>query len=246
MDDSKQYGEGLKPEAMTWAHVVPFVAWLFFMQMLDLPSLTPAIAYAIRTVLCLGLFLALRPWRAYAPLRVKNLPLAALVGVVVFVLWVGMEAPWVKRHAPGLADFYERYLVGLPFMGFGRLREAAGPFPYDPMATGWGLFAIHMVGTSLVIAAIEEFFWRGFLYRWMLGRNFLTVDLGRLEPRMFVLVAAFFAVEHTEWFAGLLCGLIYGWLIIRTRDIWAGVVAHAVTNYLLGWYVVATGSYQFW
>ena len=33
---------------------------------------------------------------------------------------------------------------------------------YDPKVTGWISFTIHMIGTSVIIAVIEEFFYRGF------------------------------------------------------------------------------------
>ena len=35
------------------------------------------------------------------------------------------------------------------------------------------------------------------------------------------------------------------WLMLRTRNIWDCVAAHAVTNLLLGAYVVTTGEWQF-
>ena len=80
----------------------------------------------------------------------------------------------------------------------------------------------------------------------MLGLDFTKVDPGRYAALPFMLVAIVFAAEHVEWFAGLLTGLLYGWLFLRTRDIWAAVLAHVVTNLMLGGYVLATGSYQFW
>ncbi len=41
-------------------------------------------------------------------------------------------------------------------------------------------------------------------------------------------------------------GLAYGWLYIRARNLWAPIVAHAVTNGALGAYVVTTGHWSFW
>ena len=46
-------------------HVVPFVAWLFFMQMLGEAA---GWKYALRSVICLGLFLYLKPWQWYTRL----------------------------------------------------------------------------------------------------------------------------------------------------------------------------------
>jgi CAAX prenyl protease-like protein len=55
-----------------------------------------------------------------------------------------------------------------------------------------------------------------------------------------------FGLEHSRWLAGVLAGLAYGLLYIRTGDLWAAVAAHITTNYLLGLYVLATGAYVFW
>jgi hypothetical protein len=60
------------------------------------------------------------------------------------------------------------------------------------------------------------------------------------------MTAVVFGVEHSEWLAGIVAGLAFGWLYLRTRDIWAAVVAHVTTNFILGWYVLATGSYHYW
>ncbi len=69
---------------------------------------------------------------------------------------------------------------------------------------------------------------------------------GDLDLTRFLMVAAVFGIEHQEWLAGFLAGLAYGWMYVRTRDIWAVSLAHAVTNLLLGFYVIRTGAWQFW
>ena len=33
---------------------------------------------------------------------------------------------------------------------------------------------------------------------------------------------------------------------IKTKDIWAAIIAHGVTNFLLGWYVIVFDAYQYW
>jgi hypothetical protein len=230
-------------DAPTWAHVAPFALWLALMTGLGDPS---GEKYAIRTLAGGALLLAVRPWRWYGPLRLRNVPLATAVGLAIFIVWVGPEADAVKAAAPGLAGFYERFLVGPIPGGFGTLREPLAAYPYLPSVTGWPLFALHMLGTSVVIAIIEEFFWRGFLYRWLCGRRFLDVPLTRLDLPMFLAVAAFFGIEHAEWFAGLVCGLAFAWIVLRTGDIWAAVLAHGLTNFLLGLYVLRTDSWWFW
>lgn len=229
-----------------WAHTVPFLAWLLMMSLLGDPSGT---RYAIQTVGGLFFLVLFRPWRWYTRPKLKTIPLALAVGLLVFVFWVGLESEFFKSACPGISEFYERYFVGLTRIG--KLREPLemgenGLHHYDPRTTGWLLFWIHMVGTTLVIGAIEEFMFRGFLYRWMQGSPFFGKEIGVLDNKMCILVAVIFALEHNEWLMGFLCGLLYTWLMVKTRDIWAAVWAHAFTNGLLGWYAVHTGAYWFW
>lgn len=225
----------------TLAHVVPFAAWLALMHFLDVPQLPPAWAYAIRSALCLGLFLYARPWRWYGRPSFRSWPLAALVGVVVLVIWVGLEGPWMEA-APGLRDLYAKWCV-LPF---GELRAPVEKTPYAPEVCGWPLAVVRVLGSGLVIGMIEEFFWRGFLYRWLLGLDFTQVPHGKFAWTPFLVTAAIFGAEHQEWLAGLLAGLLYGWLYVRTRDLWSAVLAHVITNLLLGVYVLQFRQYVYW
>lgn len=220
------------------AHVAPFAAWLALMW---LPGLSPAWNYALRTVVCLGLLAWLRPWRWYGSPGIAHLPAAVLAGAGVFALWVLPESGWALRH-PGLHEAYLRYAV-LPF---GALPGPLKTFPYAPDVCGWPLTLARLAGSALVIAPVEEFFWRGFVYRWMIAKDFLRVDPGKLHWGWLLVVNVVFGFEHDRWLAGILAGLAYGLLLIRTRDIRAACLAHVVTNLLLGAYVVMTGNWGFW
>jgi len=229
-----------------WAHVIPFLAWLLMMRLLGDPSGT---RYLYQTTGGLVLLFVFRPWRWYARPKLSSLPLAISVGVLVFVCWIGLESEFFTSACPGISTFYEKYFVDL--IHFGTLREPLelgenGLHHYDPRTTGWPLFWVHMLGTTIIIGAIEEFMFRGFLYRWMQGSPFFKKDIGVMNVNMCLLVAVLFALEHNEWLMGFLCGLLYTWVIVCTRDIWAGIWAHALTNGLLGWYAVQTGAYHFW
>ena len=222
-------------------HVAPFAAWIALMHFLDFPQLPPAWAYALRSALCLALFLYFRPWRWYGRPQFRHALLATGVGVAVLAVWVGLEGPWMEA-APGLRDLYVKWGI-LPF---GELREPLAKTPYAPEVCGWPLAVVRVLGSGLVIGMIEEFFWRGFLYRWLLGLDFTKVPHGQFAWMPFLVTAVVFGAEHQEWLAGLLAGLLYGWLYIRTRDLWCAVWAHVLTNLLLGVYVLKTGQYFFW
>ncbi|MDF7805876.1 CAAX prenyl protease-related protein [Pontiellaceae bacterium B12219] len=124
--------------------------------------------------------------------------------------------------------------------------EHVGLHEYDPKVTGWMVFWIHMFGSTVMIAIIEEFFYRGFLYRWMQGSPFFKIDAGNLNWPMLLLISLFFSVSHYEVGAAIICGISYGLLYIKTRDIWAAIIAHGTTNFVLGLYVLKYGQYHFW
>lgn len=234
----RELGESKMAAAAVWAHAAPFAAWLALMMV---PGLSLAWNYALRTVVCLVLFVWLCPSYWYKHLQIRNLPLAFVVGVTVFAVWILPESEWAARW-PALQDFYFRWAI-LPL---GKVPEPLAVFSYAPEICGWPLTLVRLAGSAFVIAAIEEFFWRGMTYRWLIGKEFTKVDLGTLRWPILLAVSVCFGLEHDRWLVGILAGLAYGLLLIRTRDIWAAVTAHVVTNLLLGFYVLVMGAYGFW
>jgi CAAX prenyl protease-like protein len=55
-----------------------------------------------------------------------------------------------------------------------------------------------------------------------------------------------FTLAHTLWLGAVVAGLAYAWLYWRTGKLWVPVIAHAVTNGVLGVWVVMTGNWAFW
>lgn len=209
------------------------------MHFLDVPQLAPPMQYATRSVIGLALLLYARPWRWYPALRVRHLPISILAGFGVFLIWVGPEMTWMPEF---LRDLYIRWGV----RPLGEPREALDETPYAPAVCGWTMTVIRLAGSGLLIPFIEEFFWRGFLQRWVLGGEFWKQDAGQLDVLRFLAVAFIFGIEHNEWLAGFLAGIVYGALYLRTRDVWAVGIAHAITNLILGAYVIRAGAWQFW
>ena len=168
-------------------------------------------------------------WRHFSELRSYDLPfghllLSLAVGIVVLVLWVNLDAGWMLMGEVGKG--YN------PTDGAGRI--------------DWLLVTFRIAGAALVVPVMEELFWRSFLQRWVQQTDFLALDPAQIGFKALLIASALFAVEHLQWLAGLIAGLAYGWLYIRTRNLWAPVIAHGVTNGGLGVYVVATGHWSFW
>ncbi|MDP2266946.1 MAG: CAAX prenyl protease-related protein [Thiobacillus sp.] len=168
-------------------------------------------------------------WRHYTELKSYGLPfkhllLSLAVGLVVLVLWINLDAGWM--------------LMGEVGDGFNPTDEAG--------RIDWMLVAFRIAGAALVVPIMEELFWRSFIQRWVQQPDFLTLEPARIGLKALLIASALFATAHLQWLAGLVAGLAYGWLYIRTRNLWAPIIAHAVTNGVLGAYVVATGRWSFW
>jgi CAAX prenyl protease-like protein len=217
-----------------WARIVPFAAFMVLLAVRGaVPSdgswaIDPRWIYGA-TVAVVGGLLALS-WREYGELSWQNRPsapdvlLAVAVGLVVFVLWVQMDAPWMT--------------LGEPSARFEPL-DAAGQVE-------WALVAIRVIGAALVVPLMEELFWRSFLMRWIEKPVFEGVDPRRVGLKAVVLSTFVFTLAHTLWLAAAMAGLAYAWLYVRTGKLWVPVIAHAVTNAALAAWVVATGNWQFW
>jgi uncharacterized protein len=216
------------------ARVVPFAAFMVLLAARGaVPvdgswGIDPRWLYGI-TVLVVGGLLAYF-WREYGELVAQAWPtvaetgLAVFVGVVVFVLWIQLDAPWMT--------------IGSPAASFAPL-GAAGQLI-------WPLVALRWVGAALVVPVMEELFWRSFLMRWIQSPQFESVVPQRIALKAVVLSTFVFMLAHTLWLAAIIAGLAYAWLYIRTGKLWAPVIAHAVTNGALGVWVVATGNWAFW
>ncbi len=182
--------------------------------------------YGVKVGLVLVALAAL--WRHYAELkdissvRRSEWALALGIGAAVFVLWVNL-------------DFQP-----LAFAGSGGFDPRTGE------GVSLGFAAVRLAGAILIVPVMEELFWRSFILRWIQHSSFIAVDPAALGLRALVISSALFASEHRLWFAGLLAGLAYGWLYKRSGKLWVPILAHAVTNGLLGAYVLATGSWTFW
>lgn len=223
------------------AHVVPFAAWLAIMFIGDYFFDSTPWRYTVQTFSGLVLFLLFRPWRWYKAPRLRNLPLALGVGILVFLVWIVPEIR-IAGTLPGIQDIYLRFGI-LPL---GKLVEVTTASIYAPETSGWMFTIIRLSGSAFIIAVIEEFFWRGFLYRWLIDRDFTKVKLSLFEWEAFIIACVLFGLEHNRWLVGIIAGVAYLLLMIKTRDITAVCCAHVVTNLLLGLYVIATQSYHFW
>lgn len=182
--------------------------------------------YAVKIAVVAGLLWVLR--NTYVELRLPRgadaltWGVAVAAGAAVFVAWISLNAGWMVISA------------------------SAGFNPRGDAGIDWMMVVARLTGAVLVVPLMEELFWRSFLLRWITKHDFLTVEPARAGPKAFVISAVFFAFEHNLWLAGLLAGAVYNLLYMRSGTLWSPILAHAVTNALLGVWVIHTGNWSYW
>lgn len=210
----------------TVAFVAPF---LIYAGMIVLP-LSPEVLFPVRFVVVLAaLVFASRP---YISLKPSHALASVGVGIFVFVIWIGPDLLFGYRHH----WLFENAITG----------QATSSLP--PALRGNVLFlAVRVLSSVALVPVLEELFWRGWLMRWWINREFLGVRLGTYQAGAFWLVAVLFASEHGPyWDVGLAAGIIYNLWMLQTRNLADCILAHAVTNGTLAAYVLAAGQWQFW
>jgi uncharacterized protein len=161
---------------------------------------------------------------------------AVVVGIGVFVMWVGLDELFVRLGWPN---------------SYPKVKTPGGPWnPHEAFGVNspLALFFIVMriAGSTLVVPPLEEAFYRSFVYRFLATKDFLSVPLGRFLPVPFLVTSVLFGLAHREWLAGVLCGFAYQGLVIWKNRLGDAVTAHAITNFLLGLWIVWRGAWIFW
>jgi len=208
-----------------WPRALPF---LVFLGLTGLQGQFSGAAvywiYTAKTVIGAWLLWTVR--RRLPELGWKMSGLAVAGGVLVFLLWVGLDG------------FYPKLGKASPWNPPAQFGEGA------PAA--WFFIAVRLAGSTLVVPPLEEVFYRSFIYRYIAARQFLEVPLTRFLPLPFFATAGLFALEHREWLPGLLAGFVYQGLVLRRGCLGEAIAAHALTNLLLGLYVIKQGAWSLW
>lgn len=157
-------------------------------------------------------------------LNVRNTILSITVGIVVFVLWINM--PWT-------------------------LVTSGSPVGYNPTAvsenfTHFSLIGFRLLGATVVVPIMEELFWRSFVMRYIINPEFSDVPVGRFTWPSFLIGSILFGLEHHLLLAGIMAGVAYNLLLYRIKSIACCILAHGITNILLGAYILQTHNWNLW
>lgn len=216
------------------ARCIPFAAFIVLLALRGaVPEdgswgIDPRWIYVLTVFVVSALLFAFR--RDYGELFAQTRPtlleaaLASGVGLAVFALWINLDAPWMQ--------------IGTASASF---------VPIDAQGNLiWPLVIFRWIGAALLVPLMEEVFWRSFLMRWVQSPQFETVVPQQVGLRAIVLSTFVFTLAHTLWLGAVIAGLAYALLYVRTGKLWVPVIAHAVTNGVLGIWVLTTGRWVFW
>ena len=166
------------------------------------------------------------------PFRVS--PISIVVGMVGIVLWVllcdlGIEAAFWN------------------IIGFDVSRPSFNPFTIADNSVLWTFLILRFSLLALIVPLIEELLVRGWFVRWFHDPSWENIKLSGLPLKALLAVSVYGVLAHPgEAIAAFVWFGLISWLMNRTGNLWDCVVAHAVTNLLLGIYVVWFSQWHLW
>jgi CAAX prenyl protease-like protein len=194
----------------------------------------PRVYTAMIALTALAMLFVLRGYFAF-PWKVHGI--AFVVGVVGGVLWIGL----CKLHLE------QKVLEPL---GLGAILDMGRRPGFNPLAEiqdkswAYGFLAIRFLGLVVIVPIIEEFFLRGFLMRYVMHVDWPYIPFGKVDRLALICGTAVPMLMHpAELIAAAVWFSLVTWLMLRTRSIGDCIVAHAVTNLLIGLWVLWSGDW---
>lgn len=246
------------PDRLTRAHVVPFAVFMVFLIVLqlldsligwdhpDAPWWKRDVAqwiYPIQTLVVLGLLV--RYWKSFTfDWNLKWSAIGLVFGLVGIGFWL---LPTTLYDAWGLSGETDGWMK---WLGIAKRDDGFDPRIFEHPAAYWVSLTMRFLRAVVIVALVEEIFWRGFVMRFCMDweGNYWKQPFGRAHWKSYFIVTLLFMFAHgpVDWAGALVYGsLTYG-LCVWSKNLGACVVMHAVANFLMGVYAMAYGKYGLW
>ena len=111
-------------------------------------------------------------------------------------------------------------------------------------ATAFVVF--RLCGAAITVPFFEELFTRSFIIRFVEDEYYKRVPIGHYARTSFLFALGIFVFAHPWWLVAVLWGLLIMWLLYYRRNLLLCVCAYAVSNLILGVYILHTGNYYLW
>jgi CAAX prenyl protease-like protein len=246
------------PVRLTRAHVAPFAVFMSFMLVLQLAEIMigwdhpqapwwrrdPAhFIYPLQTLVTLGLVIYY--WRIFTfNWSLKWSLIAVPFGTLGIALWL---LPTMAYDWLGLTG---KTTGVLAMLGVDARADGFDPGVFTNPAAWWSAVVMRFLRAAVVVALVEEIFWRGFIMRFVCDweGDYWRQPFGRATWKSYLIVTALFMIAHAPVdYAG---AFVYGsltWLLcVWSKNLGACVIMHAVANFLMGLYIMTTGKYGLW
>lgn len=247
-------------EAWIRAQAVPFAVFIGFNLLLQIfasffGSSNPAAPwwrhwpeqwlYPLQTVACLWL-LACRwkdddfRWSA------KWCLVGVVFGAVGIGFWLLPTLAYDRLGLSGQTEGWQKWL--------GLASRTKGFNPAEAFGDGtpayWAALVMRFVRAVVVVALVEEIFWRSFLMRFVMDweGDYWKRPFGQASWKSYAIVTGLFMVAHspTDYAGALVYGSLTYLLCIWSKNLGACVVMHAVANLIMGLFAVGYGKYGLW
>lgn len=246
------------PSAWARAQVMPFALFMALLLLLQFTSPMwqwdhPASpwwrrwpeqwVYPLQCVVCMGYLV--RHWRYYEfdwNLRWSVVGvIAGAIGIGVWLLPTTLYDAW---QLSGETEGWKKWF------GIQSRTDGFDPNVFQtPLAYGFSL-GMRFFRAVVVVALMEEIFWRGYLMRYLADRDgdYWKQPLGRHHIVSLFGSTLLFALAHApvDYAGAMVYGLLTYGLCVWSKNLGACVIMHATANFLMGCYIMAYGKYGLW
>lgn len=234
----------------TLAFILPFLAFLVISQFapstwdpeeLSPGQWAPATSYivlvGVQVAVAIGLLTFFgKIYQQHFPFRFSFWSIiVGTVGVVAWILICELNIERQLFQAVGLTSLAET-------------RPAFNPFESIEEMNSRALFLImRFTLLALLVPIVEELFLRGWLIRWFQDPNWESLELKSISGWYLLVPSVYGVLTHpSEAVAAFVWFGMVTWLMKRTGHFWDCVIAHAVTNLLLGIYILQFSAWHLW
>ena len=246
------------PEQKTRAHVVPFAVFMGFLFLLQVAATFlewdhPAApwwrrdvtqwVYPLQSFIVLGLVAYY--WKFFKfDWSLKWSVIGVIFGAVGIGFWL---LPTTLYDAWGLTGKTEGWMK---WVGIAKRDDGFDPNMFESPFAYWASLSMRFLRAAVVVALVEEIFWRGFVMRFCMDweGNYWKQPFGRAHWRSYAIVTGLFIVAHAQvdYAGAFVYGSLTYLLCVWSKNLGACVIMHAVANFLMGVYAMAYGKYGLW
>jgi len=199
--------------------------------------------YPLQAVLASGF--VLRGWKYY---DFRWSAKAVIAGIAFGAVGIGVWLlPTTLYDRMGLTADPQGWMK---WLGIAGRKDGFDPGIFTSPVAWWTSVILRFFRAAVVVALVEEIFWRGFLMRFVLDWEgaWWRQPFGRSSWKSYLIVTGLFMAAHApiDWAGALVYGSLTYLLCVKTKSLGACVVMHATANFLMGIYILAYGKYGLW